>query len=332
MGRFGRAQEEIRAFAEGTAGKLLLVSDGSGSAALAPASILPRTVFAVLEGDALPLFAMPDAGAVIAAGGQTVLACARYFAELMGVPCLLLPTDARFRDVYGSAGEVTLDGEAHLVPLKRGDVVWDTELLKPSLPHAYARLVLIGLGLFERRALARLGEGVYGEAEEGAYAALQTLTVDENTVIQTSAALSQMEADGLKMGEGETLAAQTGDEFSAYRTLLALYEAFFRYGTPQRLPVDYRGRAARAGVPYASLKIPTFERLQRRAELLGQWRLLCLQELMAEKRQLPVHERNLRALGGRISNNLLWPNTLPERCPNGLCAVIRDFGLMEDQV
>ena len=84
---FCSVEEGASRFLRGRAGKVLALAEDSAFSAMLPAVRLPRAVSVLWEGDALPLFAMPEVSGVLAAGGKEVLQAARFFAAVRGVPC-----------------------------------------------------------------------------------------------------------------------------------------------------------------------------------------------------------------------------------------------------
>ncbi len=335
--RFCKAEEEISRFSKRVAGKIVLITDGAAAGVLASSYSAPRILSVVLDGeDALPLFALPDGiGGVIGTGGARTLAAARFFAKVFGVPCLLVPLSAALDGVFGEWGEVLLDGVKRRLPLAEAETVYDPTRLKPSLAEGYARLLLCRLALFERRMLARFGEGEFTPLCERAYALTEPVPREEEGILSANEALRRLEAEGLPVGEGRTLShTLSGDlpDFAAYRLLSGLYGCFFRVGTPRRYFVpDYRARAAQAGVPYSSVSVPTLRRYAHRAFALEAMRAAACAEWKALTADGMGHFRTLRALGGYPDGEIspAQMKNLPELCPGGLSAVIRDFGLME---
>lgn len=312
-------------FAERTAGKLLLVLDKKSCAALSFVSRMPRVMTVVTEGDALPLFSMPDGvGGVLAAGDGNTMKSARLFANVRRVPCMLLPVESAFDGVFCKEGEVGLDGETRSFPLAEAEVCVDRTLIAPSLAEGYARLLLSRLALFEQRALAVFDRTP--APSERRFALLTDLNgTDAETILRKNAAL-RMEGDDA--GEGIVLARRSS-VFGAFCALTALYTAFFRCGEPRKYVVaDYAARARRAGVP--PVLPPTEEEFTRRSLVFGGRRAEFLRELGALTRNLHSYRRNYFSLGGKETKvppaELL---TLPERAA-GLSAVIRDFGLLEE--
>ncbi len=333
MPRFGRAGDAVSAFFAQTTGKVLLISDGFLLPSVASASVAPRAVTLVFDGDALPLFSMPDGvRGVIAAGGEQVLRAARYFAEVQGASLLMLPSHAALDGAYERTGTVTLAGDRMEVPLKEGEISCDLLDMVPSFTAAYGRLLLARLALFEEKALARFERGCCSPLYEEAFAALEFTELTAEELVCTNALLRMWEADGLPAGEGMAAAALAGDGIAAYRTLSALYLAFFRRGKPRRYFVaDYRERARRAGRSYDQIEVPSPEECARRALLLERMRAEEVREMEGIVKREGTRFRNLRDLGGSVPAPVPAARlaTLPERCPQGLTAIMRDFGLME---
>lgn len=315
------AKDAVSAFFRRTAGKVLVVTDGFLLPVLTAASLSPRAIFLLYDGDALPLFFPEGVGAVVGAGGEGVLRAARRFALLSSVPCLALPSHATLKGALERSGRVKTGETEAEVPLADCLVACDTADMVPSFSAAYGRILLHSLALFERRALAG-----FGEEDVGGFAFSQE-PLDAMSLVAANAVLT---LGGGDFGEGNVLAAGCG-ELAAYRALMRLYGAFFRHGRLLRYAaVDYRKRAKEAGVDYGSLHIPDFEELLKRERLLGRMRPVRLAELDYLRRAESGHFAAIRALKGEIPAALPVPalSTLPERA-GGLSAVIRDFGFME---
>lgn len=320
---FRSVRDGTAAFFARTAGRVLLVSDRAAFPKIAFAARFERAVGVVTEGDALPLFGMPEAGGVLAVGGADVMRAARLYAAVQGVPCMLFPTESCLFGVYGGES-APLGGECFEHPLAEGEVFFD-ETLFSDAAEGYAELLLARLALFERRALYRFDGGK--EPDERAFALLMDLgpcTLRE--ILRKNAALRRMGADG---GEGEILAADVG-RFAAFEGLNRLYVAFFRNAVPRRYVVpDYEARARAAGVPFAAVRIPSEEQFTRRALVLEGRRAEFLRELGLISARSAEYQRVYRSLGGRTAPcKTAALCALPERS-NGLSAVIRDFGLLE---
>ena len=321
------------------AGKILFVSDAHTLNRFAPFARGARAMSVVTETDALPLFTMPDSvSAVFAAGGEVTIRSARFFAEVRRIPCLLFPSNAALFGVYEQTGTVWLCGEKSRVNLKDGEVYFDLSLLQPSLAEGYAALLLSRLALVEEHALRVFSRGEKRDTYEKAYAAIEPVTgVTEKEIVTRNATLRQLERLGAPAGEGRTLARlheAAGDTVPAWRAfcaLAALYSAFFECGKPRSFVVpDYSMRANRAGTEYFHCIIPTCGEYAKRAVTLERMRGAFCTEMNSILRRKGTFVRTFRSLGGEtpnVSSALL--KTLPEHCPAGLSAVIRDFGLME---
>ncbi len=333
--RFCTASEAIGAYHARVAGKILLISDGEAVHTLAPFSTAVRTLFVVLErGDALPLFTMPDGvGGVIAAGGADVMRAARFYAAMQKVTPLLLPAEAAMDGAVEPFGEVNIGGEEVSLPLAEGEIVCDLTWMRPSLARGYARLLLSDLALFEAKALSRFGMGEYPAAAEEAASLIAKVQTAED-IVRANARLRMLESEGLYGGEGRVLAARLPvfGELAAYRALLALYRTFFAYGRPRScFCPDYHARARAVGAAYCALHIPSWEEYLSRVDALGRMRATCQSELLFLKKQEGERLRTVRAFAGLMPPpvSLGQLKILPELCPGGLCAVVRDFGLME---
>lgn len=332
-------REGAERFLRRTAGKALILSDGEAFSSLACAARLSRAVTVLWDGDALALFALPEVGCVLASGGREVLAAARFFAGVRRVPCILFPREASLDGAYEICARVRLSGEEREVGLADAEIVFDEELLAPSLGEGYARLLLSRLALFEARAVGLICRRPFGgEAYERAFAALDPVRgeLPARAVVEKNALMRRLEQDGVPVGEGRTLAElYDGSSFAvlqAQRALSALYYAFLRRGSPRRYAVpDYRARAAASQVSYAQLRIPDAAEYASRALMLERVR----GELLAEILHLrSAHAAQLRAIRAYTRADLPAPDLslltrLPELAPDGLCAVLRDFGLLE---
>lgn len=324
---FTSAREAIRAFLCRTAGKAAVITDAACCGLALEALGGSRAVTVVFEGDALPLFALPEVGAAIAVGGGATLRACRFFAEIMHIPCLLLPVGAALDGVAEEAGEIVLDGELRTVPLKRGETVFDKTLLSEGLAAAESRLLLTRLALFETQMLVRFGLRSADAASERLYAALLEEGEDLPSLVKKNFAARTCEAEGMPCGEGILLSRMLRGvlpEYSAFITLLSLYKTFFSEGALRRYTVpDYRRRARDAGVPYGDLCIPTPQELMRREEVFLGMRgealclLSCVERAHAHFLRRHRPKATIKPIGG-----------LPERS-GGLSALIRDFGLLE---
>ncbi len=334
-GRVFRAAGEV--WKQPFAGRALLVSDGNALSALLPPAFRAFTV--VLEGDeVLPLFSAPDdVSRVVAVGGPAAMRAARCFAEIRRTPCFLVPADGTFDGVFERTAQLRLGGELRRVPLAEGELFCDGELLRSSLPAAFARLCLARLALFEARALAALNGRAYAPHQAALPLTEGIADLNAEQIYSRNLALRKAEREGLPVGEGVVLArsasAEAGKigEWGAFCLLSALYAAFFRYGKPRRYFIpDYARRAAAAGVEYRDIRIPTVAEYVSRAVALERARGELAREaerIYAEKGAL---RRAFTQFGGEerpLSAARLV--RLPELCADGLCALLRDFGSLE---
>lgn len=330
---FYSAEEGVKNALGRFGGKLLLVADEGEISVLGCSS--PRTVTLVFDGDALPLFSMPDAvSCVLAAGRAPLLRAARYFAEVRGISCVLFPADVSLDGAYETHGEISLGGERVRVPLKDGEVVCDEARMK-NLGRGYARLLLSALAGIERDALRAFGMQVMGAPAPDLGAENGRAVIEENARQRIA------ERAGAPCGEGVVLArllAAAGEpvpEWRAFTQLSALYAAFFERGKPRRyFTPDYRLRAERAGTEYTLSGVPSAEEYALRAVTLERVRggfareALALLERKAEFFvRLSAWERSVPLRGDTA---LL--KQLPEHAPGGLSSIIRDFGLMEWEI
>lgn len=315
-------------------GKILFVTDKRSYAFFSAYAQSPRAVNVCLEGeDALPLFAMPEGViAVFAAGGERVMRAVRYFCGVSRVNGILIPTDARLGGVLEGEGEVLIGGVKGNYPLASARVYCDVLSMKRSFPDAYARLMLLRLAVFERRALDlwRREDTDVDNVFRATTAPCEGWTEEE--IVVRNALLA-----GVDFGEGmalaRTLCGELHAEWSAFRFLSALYGAFFACGKPRRYVVpDYKARLRAIGkeAEYFQRHIPTSEELARQAVRLEAIRKPLRRDfctLFCGREQ----ETFLR-MGGK--NLPLPPNSLlfrlPEYAPNGLCGYMRDFGLLEN--
>ncbi len=324
---FCPASEAIHAFCKRTAGKRLFVSDEGGCSVLAPAAATEDALLVVLENaDALPLFSMPEVTGVFAAGGENVMRAARLFAELRRIPCALVPTSAALDGVLSRFGEVLLGGERALLPLKEGEISCDTELVAPTLKEGYARLWLARLAILESRAL-RLLTGK-GEPSEACFSALLPLSgeLSAEDIVRMNFTLRREEENGAYRGEGVALASLLGGQHAYFLALCALnglYAAFFRRGKPRYVLPEYQN----FGTP------PRLEEYRRRKKMLKEHR----QELVRELAVYLPAVRNASRRYGELSGGPVREkparahfSELAALQPEGLTALIRDFGLLEE--
>lgn len=318
--KFLSVKEGVYEILSSAAGKVLLLSDEE--AMFAEQANSPRALSVIFDGDCLPLFLMPDGVShVVGGGGSDAMRAARYFSEVRGIPCTLFPSQTSLDGVFEADGEIVL-GETKLsVPLADGQVIWDEERLAPSLKRGYARLLLGTLADFEARVLCEFSL----EAEPCGGEAPKELSLRE--VLLKNAARRQRERAGGYAGEGVVLAGRLEGEtpeWTAYVQLTSLYAAFFEKGKPRRyFTPDYRARAKRAGVSLA--RAPSAEEYALRAMTLERIRAPFAREALA----LVAGREEYREIFPKASTLLRQLQSLPEHAPNGLSAVIRDFGLME---
>lgn len=326
-------------------GTTFFVADESGYPLFAPLAGTPRSFHLVLDGaDALPLFSAPDGiTCICAAGGKGILQAARYFAEINRVPCYLFPAFAACDGAFEAVGQIEAGATSGQYPLASARVFCDVSAMH-GLPAAYARILLTRLALFERRTLRAFCGTDTGDLFERTYAAALSYEEEDGAekIVAVNVRLRRLEEEGAPMGEGIALSRLLEKdgvkeaEWEAYLQLSALYGAFFKRGEPRRYYVpNYALRALRAGEGlkgYLRVKIPTAEEYAFRAIALEKMRALFLRELnvLSDKRQAQV--RTFRLLGGRAEQkdiSYLRLRYLPEYVPEGLSAIIRDFGLME---
>ena len=335
---FCSVEDGVRSFLSAhAAGKALFVADGGSYPMFAPVTA-PRAVFAVLDSsDALPLFAMPDeVSCVLAAGGADTLVAARVFAAVRGCACALFPTEATLDGALCRSTEVNIGGVRGQTELAPAEVYCDLARMKSGLARAYCRLLLTRLALVEERAVSVLRRRARGENFENVYGMLLELDHSPKSLVSLNARVRRAESDGFPAGEGVTLARLTGGnlpEWRAFRVLLALYRTFFRKGKARRYFVpDYAARCALAGAEYGAQEIPTAAEYAHRALALEKFRAEFVRETDAVVRGREGYLRTLRALAGSYFDETgVCPlKILPEKVPDGLSAIIRDFGLMEE--
>ena len=333
-------RDGTEAFLAHTAGKALILADSVTFSALLPAARLSRAVTVVFDGDALSLFALPEVGCVLACGGAQTMRAARYFAGVRRIPCMLFPADSTFDGVYEARAKLDLSDKKTDVALADAQVLCDLSLLKNTFAEGYARLVLSRLALFEAKAAGLIDRRPFGgTVYEEAFSLLDAIRgeLSGEEVALKNARMRILERSGAPVGEGIALAALYDGmplpALLAERTLSALYFAFFRRGTPRRYCIaDYRTRAERAGIAYGALHVPDESTYAARALTLERVR----GELLAEITRLrSAHAAQLRAVRVFSACEVPVPDlkklqTLPELAPQGLCALMRDFGLLEN--
>lgn len=322
------------------AGKTLFVSDARSIGGFAPYACSPRAISVVFEADALPLFSMPDGvGAVFAVGSAETLKAARFFAKVRRVPCVLFPTEGDLRGVTEESGEILLCGQKTRVSLAEGEVYIDLSLTAPSLAEAFASLLLSRLALIEEHALRVFTCADKPAVYEKAFALSEPAReFDGEELVRRNYGLRHLEREGAPVGEGQTLARlhkAAGESYPYWRAfcaLSALYSAFFECGKPRRYFVpDYSERAESARAEYWSVSVPSAEEYSFRANMLERMReSFCaeLKALLGRKEQFVQTFCSLaHTEPPRVELERL--RYLPEYCPAGLSAYIRDFGLME---
>ncbi len=313
---FQSAKQHIAAHFHLYASKLALVSDKTHFSLFAGFALSPRAISLVLEGDALPLFSLPEGVCcILAAGGRETLLAARCFAELRRIPCAVYPTDALLSGAAEQTAFVPFGEELAARPLAPADICLDESLL--SLGEGWAALQLARLSHFESRALSAFGMGEVRPETE----------LPERTFRPVFSALCALPEE-VKAGEGFVLASLLQKDgvpspnALAYFQLLSLYAAFFLKGKPRKAYIpDYALRLQRAGSPLTSY-VPTPEEYAARALTLERIRGPFASE--AQRLLGELQPRPAPASGG--TSRLKY---LPEYAPCGLSAVLRDFGLME---
>lgn len=322
------------------AGKALLISDAHCMGAFAPYSRSVRAISVVFEADALPLFSMPDGvGAVLAVGGAETIRAARFFAKVRRIPCALFPAEADLRGAVERAGDVLLCGKNTRVELAESEIYVDLTLTAPTLAEAFASLLLTRLALIEEHALRLFTRADKPESYEKLFALSDPARrIEARELIRRNFALRCLEQAGAPVGEGETLARlyrEAGESYPVWRafcSLAALYSAFFECGKPRKYFVpDYSARAEKARAGYWSVVVPSPEEYALRANVLERMRRGFSAELRALLDRKEQFEQTFRSLAHTEPPELSFARlrSLPEYCPAGLSAYIRDFGLME---
>lgn len=326
-------------------GKVIFYTDGASFGRLGDAVRSPRAAAVVQDAaDALPLFAMPD-GAVcmVAAGGAEIMRCARYFSEVGGLPCYLFPSSASLDGAWEPRGEVPLGERRCVYPLGNGKLFADLALMSRSLAPSYAETLLMRLALFEDGAKRKLNgdKSDRTPASDEAYrlcayvSGAETLSAEQ--LVRVCAKLALARREGAPQGEGFSLAAsmeRSGESDAPWRafwSLSALYTAFFRAGKPRRYVVpDYFTRMRECGEGALPPHVPTREEYACRAVTLERTRGALASEMHSIVALRRRFVRVYRAFGGEEgAAPAAALRYLPERCPGGLSAIIRDFGLLE---
>lgn len=327
------AREGMERALSAAAGRALVLADGSSFSSFIPASRAANTVCMLWDGDALGLFALPEVRSVLVSGGRDAVEGARFFAAVRRIPCTVFAKDAAMDGIFSPRARVKVNGCCPDVPLAPAVAVADLSLAEGTYADAYARLLLSRLALFEARALGRIcRRETDGAAWEEAFCLTDAIgTLSREQVVRRNARLRQLEAQGVPSGEGASLLARLGEKrypaATAYLTLLALYTAFFRRGVPRRYAVPaYR----RSGV-YAALPLPTAGEYASRALRLERARGELCAEAIHLRAGKEAQLAAMRALDAHFdaAPALEKLNFVPECAPDGLCAVMRDFGLLE---
>lgn len=320
-------------------GKTLFVSDTHSFGCFTPFARNLRAISVVFEADVLPLFSMPDGvGSVFAAGGEEALKAARFFAKVRRVPCVLFPAEGSMRGVVEDTDEILLCGQRTRTTLAEGEVIVDLSLLGDSFAETFASLLLARLALIEEHALR-----IFSRAEKPAFFEKMFLLTEPDCrnareLIERNYAIRKAVNAGVPAGEAETLVRlhkAAGDSFPVWRAfceLLALYTAFFECGKPRKFYVpDYSARAKSAKANYWRITVPSPEEYEYRAAMLERMRVPFSAELNTLLKRREQFVRAFSALAGiqPPQTDFRRLKSLPEHCPNGLSALIRDFGLME---
>lgn len=325
---FCPSEDALSAAFRNSAGKVLLVSDEYGCSLFASAAGSPRAISVVLEEDCLPLFSMPEVSRVLAAGGKETLLAARFFAQLMHIPCTVFPALATLAGAVEERESLLVSGEKITVRIKKTCTVCDMQRLKATLDRAYGRLLLARLEQFEGRALRAFG--LKTDIEE----------LDLADMLSPEELVKELARIGGLKGEGAHLAQLLeydrvhNPEWQAFRQLTSLYAAFFEKGRPRRYYTpDYKARAEAVEVP-VSKRIPDAEEYTRRALALEGMRAQMTTEIKALTARREEYLSALRSFSAQEEaeeeeDRLERLRYLPEYREGGLSALIRDFGLME---
>lgn len=322
------------------AGKILFVSDARSLGLFAPYACSMRAISVVFEADALPLFSMPDGvGAVFAVGGGETVKAARFFAKVRRVPCVLFPTEGDLHGVTEETGEILLCGQRTRVSLADGEAYIDLSLTAPSHAEAFASLLLARLALIEEHALRVFTRADKPAMFEKAFALSETARcAGEEEIVRRNYELRRLEQKGAPAGEGRTLVrlyGEAGESYPVWRafcSLSALYSAFFECGKPRRYIVpDYSERAENAQTGYWRTVVPSAKEYALRANMLERMRGSFCAELRALLNRKEQFMQTFCSLAHTAPPELSFEQLryLPEHCPKGLSAYIRDFGLME---
>ena len=323
---FCPSAEGVSAFLrENPVGKVLFVADLAAYPVFLPFVRSRRAISLVYDGDALSLFAMPDeVSCILAAGGEEVLAAARYFAGVRRVSCALFPISGTLFGAVEPWGEVTIGKECERVPLCSGKLYFD-ERRAFSPTEAYCALMLFRLAQIERAALAAFRGEPYEIPPVTAYPYERRALILENWKLRRT---EEQEF----LGEGRLLCRRLAKRgfarpaYYAFVELSALYSAFFKRGFARRyFTPDYGKRAKAAGVQYGSLVLPTPAEYAQRAVVLERIRaefLTAIEALIAVWRKSPFF------LKTKLRSDLTYLKRLPE-LGGGLTAIIRDCGLLE---
>ena len=320
-------------------GRVLVLSDSAPFSQFVPARRWENTVCMLWEGDALALFALPEVQHVLVSGGRDALEAARFFAHVRRISCTVFPRHAAMDGAFNTRAQVRIDGNQLEVPLAPACTVADMSLMRTTLSEGYARLLLSRLALIEAHALGMICRRPWSnQAYEKTFECTEPVRgeLSPDAVVRLNARLRQLEADGAPRGEGVVFASLCAEKrypaATAYLTLSALYAAFLGHGVPRRYAVpDYTERAKRAGTSYAAIRVPTVEGYASRALNLERAR----GELFAEMRHFrAAKQAQLAAMRGLDEHFSAAPaleklSRLPELAPDGLSAVLRDFGLLE---
>ena len=240
---------------------------------------------------------------------------------------------------FETSARVRLSGQEMQVRLADADVVCDLTLMHNSMAEGYARILLTRLALFEAKMLGRICRRPFGGAayEEAFFLTDGVHALRAEEIVKINARVRVLEEQGAPIGEGTVLRERYAGvpipALYAQRALSAVYYAALKKGVPRRYFVpDYRARAAAAGTKYADQAVPAPSEYAARAMALERARGELLTEIVHLRREHPAQLREIRARVRLLpfTPDLHELNCLPERAPGGLCAVLRDFGLLEN--
>ncbi|MGN1235772.1 MAG: hypothetical protein ACI4U2_07305 [Christensenellaceae bacterium] len=284
--------------------------------------------------DSAQLFAFGDKIRGVVALGTDYAPLARYFAGVMNVPAILIPTRIDGEKLVSERVSVREGSVRVTHPAPLPALVYADTSLMTGAAEGYARVCGWLLTLFDRRLAA-----VYtGKAIESTLSAAILSEIDSvnrfsgtNTeeIFRAEYRLSLLSRT-VPRGCVGVLSREKG-EYGALEKLTAVYAVFFKSGylRPYACPDRSRMLATANACRTLWLEEMLWKVFERNRRML----YLDLQEIVA---RLPAIRRTYLALGGKLAATdkrewLRTIRTLPEKGGFSALTLMREFGLLEEK-